>query len=201
MNWQPLEKEQLDTLIDTVASKAMPGLFSASSSQGQKSSLSFYDGFYLYDLRNYSTLPVFTMQYLGNGKDFFYLDGSSAPIYKVNEQYNAIALDENNILDYIAFFFSYVSMLEEEAEMISDPENLPYYEYLSQDQKDIIAREKNAAQITFDEQTRHFKVICPLYYGGSLVKAEIDVDKRGHVEVKNYKLLFGAEDHTATAGQ
>lgn len=199
MNWQPLEKEQLDTLIDTVAAKAMPGLFSASSSQGQKSSLSFYDGFYLYDLRNYSTLPVFTMQYLGNGKDFFYLDGSSAPIYKVNEQYNAITLDENNILDYIAFFFSYVSMLEEEAEMISDPENLPYYEYLSQNQKDVIAREKNAAQITFDEQTLHYKVFCPLYYGGSLVKAEIDVDKRGHVDVKDYKLLFGAETGSATA--
>lgn len=199
MNWQPLEKEQLDTLIDTVASKAMPGLFSVSSSQGKKSSLSFYEGFYLYDLRNYSTLPVFTMQYLGNGKDFFYLDGSSNSIYKVNEQYNAISLDESNILDYIKFFFSYVSMLEEETEMISDPESLPYYEYLTDQQKNIIENEKNNAGIHFDEQTQHFTIRCPLYYGGSLVKAEIDVDKRGHVDVKDYKLLFGAETGSATA--
>lgn len=193
INWQPLEKDQLNTLIDSVASRGMPGLFSAGSSQGKRSALPFYNGFYIYDLKNFSTLPVFTMQYLGNDSEFFYLDGSPTPIYQVNENYNALKLDQTNIVDYVSFFFTYVSILEEEADMIRDPENLPYYEYLSDEQKQIIAREKQNVQIEFSHDSQLYSLHCPLYYGGSLVKAMIQVDMRGHVTVKDYKLLFGVD--------
>lgn len=193
MNWQPLEKDQLDILLSAVASKGMPGLFSLESSKAQFAELPFYNGYALYDLRNYSTLPVFTMQYLGDGKDFYYLDGSADPIYQVNRKPGALNLNQDTALDYLSFFFSHVAILgeTEETEMIRDPESLPYYDYLSENQKTVIRAEKDAAHVEYNSAGNSFIVESPLYYGGSLVKARIEIDKIGHVMVKDYKLLFG----------
>lgn len=199
MNWQPIETEELETLLKSVESKGMPGLFSSASSKAQKSVLPFYDGYVLYDLKNYSTLPVFAMQYLGNGKDFNYLDGSPDPVYMVNENTPALVLSEENIFDYVRFFFTYVSTLDEETEMIQDPENSPYFPYLSENQKQVISNEKAASNVQFNDQTQLYSIQTPLYYEGSLVKALIEIDQMGHVKVKNYKMLFGMEGETQNA--
>lgn len=199
MNWQPLEKDQLNHLISAVTSKGMPGLFSTESSQGQRTALSFYDGFYVYDLKNYSTLPMFSMQYLGNNQEFFYLDGSTTPIYQVNRDFEALNLNETNVVDYVSFFFSYVTILEEEADMIRAPEKLPYYRYLNDEQKQTIEREKQSIHVEFSHDEQLYSVSCPLYYGGSLVKAVIQVDMLGHVHIREHQLLFGIDNATQGA--
>mgnify|MGYP006446293601 CR=1 FL=1 len=102
-------------------------------------------------------------------------------------------------MDYVSFFFTYVTVLEEEADMIREPENLPYYEYLSEEQKAAITKEKEQTQIRYDPLEELYSINAPLYYGGSLVKALIHVTEKGHISVKDYELLFGMNIDMASA--
>ena len=195
MTWQALEKDQLQKMLDVVASKGMSGLFSMGSSQANRMSLPFYRDFALYELKNFATLPVFSMRYLGRthkgGKDFFYLDSSADPIYQVNKMDGGLMLDQGNVMEYLSFFFSHSSIAgEDEAAILRDPETIPYYEYLSDQQKQRIELEKTNAQIDYDAARRVYSVHAPLYYGGSLVKAVIEITDSGEISVKDHQMLF-----------
>jgi hypothetical protein len=73
MHWQRLDRDKTLATIKSVRSLTDAGLFSPVTSEVQKAVLSFYNGVELYKLTNFSSLPSFTFEYLGDGMHFYYL--------------------------------------------------------------------------------------------------------------------------------
>ena len=98
MQWYEIDKDKTAEMIEKVKAPDMPSLFGASSSEARCAKLPFYTNFLLYRLTNYATLPAFSMDFLSDGEQFLYLDGTSSPIYKVNALGDLI-LNENTRID------------------------------------------------------------------------------------------------------
>lgn len=87
MNWQRLDRETTVKTIDSVKSSSEAGLFSVATSEVQKARLPFYNAVDLYKLTNFSSLPSFTFEYLGDDmQHFYYLDGTEQPIFTINDK-------------------------------------------------------------------------------------------------------------------
>ncbi len=132
MNWQRLDRENTIKIIDSVKSADDAALFSLATSEVKKSHLSFYEGIEAYKLTNFSSLPSFTFEYLGNGIHFHYLDGTEQPIYTVNDK-GHLSLNDRSVVDYLEFYFAHVTVEDEEMKLIQNPHDMPLLDSLGQD--------------------------------------------------------------------
>jgi hypothetical protein len=186
--WHKLDRDRTVAMIDNVKSSGDHILFSVATSEAKCAKLSFYRSLLLYRLTNYSSLPSFSFDYLGDGKTYVHLDGSPNAIYAANDSGN-LALSAETIIDYIVFFFSHVSGPDGDIYVIENPSNLPVLDALNYMQMDDIVARHEAPEITPDH-AGGFTVKTSLYYLGSLVRATITVDAAGRVDVVDSQMLL-----------
>lgn len=188
MQWHKLDRDRTVAMIDSVKTSGDHMLFSLGTSEAKAAKLSFYKNLMLYRLTNYSSLPSFSFDYLGDGKTYFYLDGSPGPIYHANDSGN-LSLNEQSVVDYVVFFFNHVSGPEGDIFVIEDPQNHPALDALSDTQLDAIL-----TQHTDPEVAAHgngaYTIKASMYYLASLVRATIYVDTDGRVSVKDFQMLL-----------
>lgn len=192
MDWNRLDRQNSIAVLERITTAADPGLFSASSSEAQFRSLPFYQNFMLYRVTNYATLPCFSLDFLSDGESFHLLDGSADPIFNVNAQ-GSLYLNENNVVDYVAFYLGNVMAEDGDIYMIQDPDDLPFIDSLSLDQQlELKARHKDA-QIAVDQTSGDFIVLADLFYGGTLLKSAITVNTSGDIHIQPRDMLMSAQ--------
>ncbi len=199
MEWHRLEKDQTQAMIETVQSDGMPGLFSPVTSHASRSKLPFYTGFLLHRLTNFATLPAFSMDFLSDGNTFLYLDGTPDPIYRVNDTGDLI-LNENTVLDYMAFFVHYVPGPEGEMLLIDSSHKAPPLGSLDIDKHRAMLYTHRDLDLSFDDVSGVYTVKIPMYYGGALVKATIEITSRGRLDIKDYKMILRDSFSSELAG-
>ncbi|MCI5060584.1 MAG: hypothetical protein MRY79_05885, partial [Alphaproteobacteria bacterium] len=131
MRWQRLDRDNSVKVIDSVKSEANAGLFSVGTSEVERAGLPCYQGYFLYKVTNYASLPSFTFEYLGDGTFFHYLDGTEDPIHTVNDK-GVLSLDKSNIMAYLDFYFSHISGEEGDIIVIHNPHDMPLLDSLDQ---------------------------------------------------------------------
>lgn len=196
--WHKLDRDRTLAMIDSVKTSGDHILFSIATSEAKCAKLSFYKNLLLYRLTNYASMPSFSFEYLGDGKIYYYLDGGVDGIYAANDSGNLI-LNEQTIVDYISFFFGHVSGPDGEVYVIEDPSNHPVLDALNYAQMDDIIARHEAADITRTDDGG-FRVKTSLYYLGSLVRANIDVDPAGRVNVGDFEMLLSIGGDMAGQG-
>lgn len=188
IQWHKLDRDRTIAMIDSVKTSADHILFSHTTSEAKCARLPFYRNLLLYRLTNYASLPSFAFDYLGDGKTFYYLDGATTAIYAANDSGN-LMLNEKTVLDYVIFFFNHVSGPDGDVYVIEDPADHPALDALNYAQmNDIIARHE-APEIVSDSKGG-FIVKTSLYYLGSLVRATVEVDAQGRINVTDYRMLL-----------
>jgi hypothetical protein len=173
LDWQKMDREQMERMIAAVRSSTEAMLFSPSSSEVMVSILPFYSGFSLYKLTNYASLPIFTMEFLGSDAEYIFLDGSHATLIEANKK-DGLRLSPRNILMYIDFFFSHVE---------GDDGEVHSYDQRASEFPAGLAL--TTPQINYDADTQAFSVNCQLYVDGSVMNAHIAVDKDGDVRIQS----------------
>ncbi len=199
MNWQRLDRETTLKTIDSVKSAADAGLFSPGTSEVQKARLSFYNGIELFKLTNFASLPSFTFHYLGDGRFFHYLDGTELPVYTVNDK-GSLTLNDRSVVDYLEFFFTYVRTDDEEMMLIRNPHDMPLLDSLGPDSMDAVQQNHNPPHVVYDAGFDKYTVEVDLYADGMLIRAAVDVNTLGRVEITNRKMIVNAVAHSAFSG-
>lgn len=183
MNWHRLDREKTVEMINSVKSAAEALLFSPVTSEAKCTRLPFYDNHLLYRLTNFASLPTFSLDFIGDGQNFIYLDGSADPILQVN-QAAGLNLSEHTVIPYLNFFFLNVAMEDGEIIILKNPEEASTIDIYDDDRREDIGLQPEGAVIEVNEAGSYI-VKTPIFLDGSLVDAKLTVDRQGHVTVKS----------------
>jgi hypothetical protein len=190
-DWQRLPQEEASIVMRTIGDAADSAVFSVQMTEVTCKPLPFYNKFKLYRLINYATMPCFKMDYLGDGDagHFFPLDGLANTLYDVNDN-DAIELSRDTVTSYLDFFFAQVQGPEGDIYLIKSANALPMLNSLPENQQDKIREHFQNIQIRETDEQDGFLVHASLYYGGTLLSADIHVKKSGQISVQNQKLML-----------
>lgn len=197
--WQILDRDQSSELIERLTTHADADLFSGATCGVQYRPLPFYRHFVLYRIINYNTMPVFTMEYLGDGTTFYRLDGSPDPILLVNSR-GDLDLDEDNAVDYISFFFSHISTDEGDMVLVDNPDDLPFIDSLDMEQQIMLKRRHEKPSLSYDPIGDSFTLSSDVFYTGCLLKADISVNRDGKINITDRGMIM-ADTFTNTYAQ
>lgn len=167
-------------------------LFSPEHSEVKCAKLPFYKDMVLYKIINNASLPTFTMDFAGDGKQYHYLDGAEKTIYIINET-TALHLTEETITPYLKFYFSNITHEDGDIYLIESLEKLPFLSSLAPEQKTLLEERHHPPKVAYNEENGHYEVISPLFYGGTLMQGKIIVDMNGHVDIKELEMLLKAQ--------
>lgn len=187
MNWHRLDREKTVDMINSVKSAAEALLFSPITSEAKCTRLPFYTNHLLYRLTNFASLPTFSMDFIGDGEKFIYLDGSDNPIHQVN-QLAGLSLTRENVIPYLNFFFLNVRLEEGEIIILKDTHEASTIDMFDDERRENINLQPDDARISQNE-AGSFVVATPIFLDGSLVNAELNVDSQGRVSVKSLGLM------------
>ena len=163
MNWDRLSDNDAEVFIDAVADKDYKILFEPSICDVFIYPLSFYDGYHLTRIANKYTVPYMQFDYLSNGEDHYYLDGSENVFHNLNTR-GAISLDINNVFQYLSLYISYVYEYGNSLEFVGDETN---------------------SKVSYDAAEDVYVIETPLRYQDDIVAGKIEVTPEGALHVKS----------------
>jgi hypothetical protein len=188
MEWERLNRDASKEILGKITHASDEKLFSERNSEASCAALPFYKNFLLYRVTNYATLPSFSLDFLGDGNTFYLLDGSPDPIFMVNNR-GALKLNEANLLDYVDFFLRYVSTEDGDIYLIKDPDDLPFLDALSMEQQIALKQKFTPLTLDYNEVDDAYELHADIYYGGTLLKATMNIATNGIIEFSNQKML------------
>ena len=189
MDWHRLDRDKTNDMINSVKSAAESSLFSPVTSEAKCARLPFYSNHLLYRLTNFSSMPIFTMDFIGDGERFHYLDGSENPIKEINA--TGLQLSADNVIAYLNFYFFNVRTEDGDVLILRNVDEGQSIDLYDDERRENLDVEPDEARIEFDEEMKVFNVYAPIYYLGSLVDAKLIVMLDGTVIIHPLKLLTG----------
>ncbi|MGE4314406.1 MAG: hypothetical protein AB7E85_09085 [Pseudobdellovibrionaceae bacterium] len=190
MQWHRLDPEKTENLIAAIARIGGPASFTAQNSEAKCMRLPFFEHILLYRITNHTMMPIFQMDFLGNGTDFYYLDGTFAPIQRACT-HSALDLDEHNMAAYLQFYF--FNVLQEDGEIYPVYERSPIPDLEDQNVHATHADVPEGGYL-FEietEESGSFHVSTCLFYDGGWMIAGLRIKPTGEVEITGLKPLFG----------
>jgi len=193
MEWNNLDRDATKAFIENLGVRRDAIPFSLHTTEVVSKNLPFYKDYNLYRVTNYATMPAFSVFYAAcleeDKENFVVLDGTAQAIYTTNEK-ASINLTETNVIDYLNFFFKYIQGPDGDIFLIKEPNDMPFLESLSNDQKESIISCHHPIKISSDVMPHSFQVSGTLYYDGGLISATIQVHADGKIDIKNQNLLL-----------
>ena len=187
MNWHRLDRDKTVDMINSVKAAAEALLFSPVTSEAKCARLPFYTNHLLYRLTNFSSLPTFSLDFISDGKKYFYLDGSANPIEQIN-QTAGLNLSKETTIPYLNFYFLNVRLEEGEIMILKNPEEAATIDLYDDVRRENINLQPELARVEQNE-TGAWIVHTPIFMDGTLVDAEIRVDTSGKVFVKSLGMM------------
>lgn len=198
MMWHRLDRDKTLDMINSVKSSGAAALFSPITSEAKCARLPFYPNHLFYRVTNYATMPVFSMDFIGDGEKFFYIDGSEKPITTINQQYGLV-LNENTIIPYINFYFYCVRHEDGDIMVLKTPAEAAEIDMYDEERREDFNAVPAGTIVHHDTTNDSFYVDVPLYYGGGLLEARLTVRGNGHVSITAQKTVASrGEDATRT---
>ncbi|MFA7275720.1 MAG: hypothetical protein WC043_02835 [Pseudobdellovibrionaceae bacterium] len=188
MIWHRLDRDKTLDMISRVKSTGEAVLFSPVTSEAKCSRLPFFKTYMLYRLTNFSSLPVFTLDYISNGESFSYMDGSDSPIRHMVDA-GELTLTEENIIAYINFYFCYVRQPEGEMIILKNLAEAATIDLYDEDRREEFDAQPENISLEHNIETGNFCVVTEILYDSSPMEAIIDVSFDGRIKVTPRKML------------
>lgn len=162
MSWTQADKDTAEKFLKDVVDEDCKILFEPSICDVHVLPLEFYDGYELVRIANKYTIPYMQLDYLSNGENHYYLDGSEGAFHNLNAR-GAISLDKKNAFDYLNLYISYVY---ERGNSLG------------------FRGEYETSTVEKNETTGNYDIVTPLTYQDEGVQGEIEVTPKGVIHVK-----------------
>lgn len=189
MEWQKLDRQEAGEVLTQIRASDQGRLFSGDLIEVKFKSLPFYKNYLYYRVTNYATMPMFSMDYLGQDSHFYYLDGTADPIYTVN-RHAPLRLTPENIPAYLEFFFEHVSGRQGDVHLITDPRSSRLLRSLDKATLQSIVDKFQPLRVEYESSPDKYLVGATLYYDGSLISALLSVAPDGHVYLEDERMLL-----------
>ncbi len=106
-DWQKLDPEKMARILSEINPKLAPVPFHQETTAIRSQKLPFYRDYLLYELTDLSTVPGARKYALCKPGDVNVINWTNQPIYETNDK-APIILNEESVISYAKFFFSYV---------------------------------------------------------------------------------------------
>ncbi len=189
MEWNRLPRDKASAILSALAGQENAAVFAEATTEVVWQELPFYDGFKLYQLTNYATMPSFQLHYISNGTVFFPIDGTANPIFSANEAAK-INLDETNAISYLDFFFKNISAPDGQIFLLKSQNDMGFMDNLSLDQQQKLLTTFQPIVLNSDIIPHNFHVKCTLYYDGCLISSTVQITAEGKVFIHEQNMLM-----------
>lgn len=191
LKWHTLGPDDRAQIMERFGISDEDGLFGHRTTAVQYALLPFFRNFLLYRFTDYATMPTFSLKYLSDGYNFYYLDGTNAALYTVNVE-DPVELNADNLVDYLHFFFENVPAPHGHIMLVEEPESLELMEVLSPAKREEILGQTHRTAVQVLEEGEGFYVMSTLYYAGTLFWGRVWVGPDGMIELLDqHPLLVG----------
>lgn len=148
----------------------------------------FYPGYKLADVADYAQNPVRRRYALYKPGGSLVLEFTNEPIYKLNTDL-PIDLTEDNVHEYVAFFFTYVRGKHGRFLIVENVDDINWKEDPPPSARKAIS--KMIVPITLHEVDPKgvFHLQASMMFKDSLFKSQVDIDPKGFVTLKDEELL------------
>jgi len=188
MIWHRLDRDKTIEMIGRVKSAAEAMLFTPTTSEAKCTRLPFFSNFLLYRLTNFSSLPTFSMDFISNGENFYYMDGANTAIRQmVNE--GELVLDADTIIPYLNFYFCYVRLPEGEIILLKNAAEAPHIDLYDEERRESLDVIPDGVQIEQDPTSGNFLVLAPALYDSSPMEVLITISPDGQVFTAPKRML------------
>lgn len=187
-DWIKFEEEQKKAVLEEMNPHLSPTEFAPEKTSLRILPLSFYDEYDLYELTDFENIPNVRKYVLYKPGHVYPINWSNDPIYKLNAA-APIALNQNNLADYIKFFFEFVRgrhgrfIVVETVDEISWKEDPPLQarKALQEMIKPVIIKD-------IDESGKRTCLVS-MIFKDSLFRSVVTVDANGMVQLSDEELL------------
>lgn len=195
--WRRLGTYETSKFIEDVKDENFAGLFDGPAYELWARNLRFFDGYEHYMLCNKRMIPHFTLQYISNGENHFFLDGSEHPL-ELLIQKDALRLTERNVLDYLAFHSDVAFYPYRKVKFITDPTKTPYTGASAMGHHFKTLEYHALLEVRESEEDRCFYVHMPVLYNGDTIDGHVQVLKTGEINILEpvkIPLMDNAREH------
>ena len=196
-NWRLLDTYQTQKFLEEVHDEEFAGLFQGPAYELVARNLHFFDGYEHYVLCNRLVFPYFSLHYLSNGENHYFLDGSEHPLEMLVDK-ESLRLKDDNILEYLQFHSDVTFYPYRKVKFILDPTNTPYSGASAMGHHFKSLKIHAKMGLEYNEKHESFYVRMPVLYNGETVEGYVQVKKTGEItilEPVNVPLMDRSNDH------
>lgn len=182
-SWKQLSAPETLVFLDAVRAPEHSLLFEPSLCETFLHPLDFFDGYDLIRISNQYSPPFVLLDFMSNGENHYYLDGSDHAFQTVCKQ-GSVRLTRENVLQYIDFYFSYVYERGNSLVFIRDPQNTNFKGSDGMGVHFKAIQKHASVRVEFDEALGVFIIRSPLLYQDQTHEGVIHVHKTsGRIDV------------------
>ncbi len=182
MEWEILEDKETSDFINSVKDPDFADLFEGKNFELHARDLSFFAGYKHYTLFNKAMLPYFPLDYISNGENHYYLDGSEHPLELLSDM-QALCLSIENVTAYLDFYSSVTFTPKRRVKFLIDLAHLPYSGASAMGHHFRTLKYSKQAQVRFDEVVRCFYINLPVLHNGETKEGLVQVMENGEINI------------------
>ena len=151
--------------------------------------MSFYPGYKFLDIADFSITPVVRKFVIFKSGFASVLNWTNDPIYRMNEKV-PIKLNQDNIADYVRFFFSYIRGRHGRFIIVESVDDIAWSEEPPTAARKAIGQMIAPVQIMGNDKDGTFHLSACMVFKDSLFRTDIHVKAGGAVDLSNEELLI-----------
>jgi hypothetical protein len=197
--WIELDTYKTLKFIEDVRDDDFAALFAGTSYELHARKLGFLGGYSHYQLCNKAMIPYFKLDYISNGSEHYYLDGSEHPL-ELLVQLGALRLTEGNVLDYLEFHSDVAFYPYRKVKFIMDPSKTPYSGASAMGHHFNTLKYHSKFEMTYSDTDTCYYITVPVLYNGETVKGHVQVMESGEINILkpvNIPLMDRMREHKA----
>lgn len=187
--WQRIDNDDVAGIMEDINPSIQPVPFSPVMTKLSVIQLSFYEDFKLYKMTNYEARHGVTKYALRKPGHAAVMNGTTEPIYKINE-IAPVHIEENNVVDYIKVFFTYVRGEGGAFRVVESLEDCDLEDTVdTRMHLDIMSKVSPVALLSVGDNGV-FNLQGYFLFDNALVRLRIQVDQSGKVVLSDKKKMM-----------
>lgn len=185
--WQKLDTKTVESLLQEINPALKPVAFSPATTAIRRSRLPFYKDHVLLEITEMSHVPAARKYVLHKPGDVNVMTWTNQPIYMLNEK-APIRLDENNIADYVKFFFNYVRGRHGRFTVIETIDDIRWQTEPPAQGRKAMQELLESVTLVAQDADGTFHLDAFMMFKDSLFKTKVHVEKNGIVKMSSEEL-------------